>query len=144
MSVKKPSAMDVQKQIDQLLYLLELYDAQAKVLNDQLRLIELQLTEFKSAKELLDSLPTMDLNKEVLFPIGGGVYIKGRVSDSETVLLDVGADVLSESSVKNAADIAAKSINELTDAKNKIETSLTETVKKSNEIRSIIERLAPR
>ena len=141
---KKPSAADVQKQIDQLLYLLELYEAQAKTLNDQLRLIELQLTEFKSAKELLDSLPTMSLDKEVLFPIGGGVYIKGKVADSETVLLDVGADVLSESSVKDAADIATKSINELTDAKSKLESSLTETIKKSNEIRAILEQLAPR
>jgi len=141
---KKPSAADIQKQIDQLLYLLELYEAQAKTLNDQLRLIELQLTEFKSAKELLDSLPNISLDKEVLFPIGGGVYIKGKVADSETVLLDVGADVLSESTVKDAAEIAAKSINDLTDAKSKIEASLTETIKKSNEIRAILERLAPR
>jgi len=141
---KKPSAADIQKQIDQLLYLLELYEAQAKTLNDQLRLIELQLTEFKSAKELLDSLPNISLDKEVLFPIGGGVYIKGKVADSETVLLDVGADVLSESKVKDAAEIAAKSINDLTDAKSKIEASLTETIKKSNEIRAILERLAPR
>jgi len=141
---KKPSAADIQKQIDQLLYLLELYEAQAKTLNDQLRLIELQLTEFKSAKELLDSLPNISLDKEVLFPIGGGVYIKGKVADSETVLLDVGADVLSESKVKDAAEIAAKSINDLTDAKSKIESSLTETIKKSNEIRAILERLAPR
>ena len=141
---KKPSAAEIQKQIDQLLYLLELYDAQAKTLNDQLRLIELQLTEFKSAKELLDSLPNISLDKEVLFPIGGGVYIKGKVANSETVLLDIGADVLSESSVKDAADIASKSINDLTEAKSKIEASLTETLKKSNEIRAILERLAPR
>ncbi len=141
---KKPSAADIQKQIDQLLYLLELYEAQAKTLNDQLRLIELQLAEFKSAKELLDSLPNISLDKEVLFPIGGGVYIKGKVADSEAVLLDIGADVLSESTVKDAAEIAVKFINDLTDAKSKIEASLTETIKKSNEIRAILERLAPR
>ena len=141
---KKPSEADIQKQIDQLLYLLELYDAQAKTLNDQLKLVELQLTEFKSAKELLDSLESLNLDKEVLFPIGGGVYIKGKVANVETVLLDVGADVLSESSVKDAAEIAAKSISDLTEAKSKLEASLTETIKKTNEIRALLERLNPR
>lgn len=141
---KKPSEAEIKKQVDQLLYLLELYETQAKTLDDQLKLIELQLTEFKSAKELLDSLASLNLDKEVLFPIGGGVYIKGKVANIETVLLDVGADVLSESSVKDAADIAAKSITDLTETKSKIEASLTETVKKTNEIRTILERLTPR
>ena len=89
---------------------MQIYEAQARSLNEQLNLINLKLEELKSAKAFLDSLKTIDVNTELLFPIGGGVFVKGRISNKEYVLMDIGANVIVKRAVSESTDAVNNNI----------------------------------
>ena len=101
---KQPQSRSVRAKIGEILYLMQIYEAQARSLNEQLNLINLKLEELKSAKAFLDSLKTIDANTELLFPIGGGVFVKGRISNKEYVLMDIGANVIVKRAVSESTD----------------------------------------
>jgi len=119
---------------------MQIYEAQARSLNEQLNLINLKLEELKSAKAFLDSLKTIDVNTELLFPIGGGVFVKGRISNKEYVLMDIGANVIVKRAVSESTDAVNNNIINLEDAKTKIEGQLAQVIQKYNELQKLLER----
>jgi len=137
---KQPQSRSVRAKIGEILYLMQIYEAQARSLNEQLNLINLKLEELKSAKAFLDSLKTIDVNTELLFPIGGGVFVKGRISNKEYVLMDIGANVIVKRAVSESTDAVNNNIINLEDAKTKIEGQLAQVIQKYNELQKLLER----
>lgn len=137
---KQPQPKSIRAKISEILYLMQIYEAQARSLNEQLNLINLRLEELKLAKAFLDSLKTIDVNTELLFPIGGGVFVRGRISDKEYVLMDIGANVIVKRAVPESTDAVNNNIINLEDARTKLEGQLAQVIQKYNELQKLLEK----
>ncbi|MDP3728834.1 MAG: prefoldin subunit alpha [bacterium] len=82
-------------------------------LQQQLQLLQQQKNELEN---LIDSLTELGSKKEgdaVLIPFGAGVFIKAKVETTETVILNVGANVVVEKSIVDTLALVAKQSKEL-------------------------------
>ncbi len=140
---KKPQGATEAK-VNELLYLIQVYEAQLKSLENQLNLVNLRLQELKAAKEFLTSLSTLDLDTELLFPIGGGVFIRGKVIDKEHVLMDIGANVVVKRLLSESNETVNNDIVDLENTKKQIEQQTVQVLRKYEELRQILERYLSR
>ncbi|MCD6503120.1 MAG: prefoldin subunit alpha [Thermoplasmata archaeon] len=53
-------------------------------------------SEYSLAKATLQGFKDIEANEEALIPIGGGVYIKARITDVSRVLVNIGAETFVE------------------------------------------------
>ena len=136
---KKPRVSPEAK-VNELLYLLQVYEAQLKTLENQLSLINLRLQELKAAKEFLTSLSSLDLNTELLFPIGGGVFIRGKVIDKENVLMEIGANVVVKRGLNESSETVNNDIMDLENTKKQIEQQTMQLLNKYEELRRLLEQ----
>lgn len=130
-----------ESKINEMLYQLQIYEAQAKSINEQLNLVNLKLSELQSAKDALDNLSKMQEDQEVLLPIGGGVYFKSKIIDTKRVFVDLGANVIAVKDATNALDIVNKNIATLSTAKSNLEKQLSDIISKSQKLQEILQKL---
>jgi prefoldin alpha subunit len=98
-------------------------DAQRYIENEILRAhleeLEKQLNEVENKKSelqyLKDSLSKLKGNKdkEILFPFGTGVLVRGKITDDEKVIINIGSNVMVEKTIKEAQVIVDTQIKEL-------------------------------
>tara|TARA_Y100000310_G_scaffold342346_1_gene445241 strand:+ start:1076 stop:1435 length:360 start_codon:yes stop_codon:yes gene_type:complete len=79
-------------------------------LQKQIQVLEHQLSELKEVKE---SVSAIDANEEVLFPLGAGVYIKGKLVSSDKVVMNVGRGVVVEKKAADALKLVSEQIKGL-------------------------------
>lgn len=79
-------------------------------LQKQIQVLEHQLSELK---EVGDSIGAIDANEEILFPLGAGVYIKGKLVSSDKVVMNVGRGVVVEKKAEDALALVSEQIKSL-------------------------------
>jgi len=126
--------------VSELIYKLRLYESQAKVISDQLNLIELKINELTNAREFIENLKNMEEGHEVLLPIGGGIYIKARLADNSKVMMDLGANVIVLDSVDKIRGMVEEDIKKLNDSKNNLENQLNKIIEESRKIQEILQK----
>jgi len=126
--------------MSELIYRLRLYESQAKVISDQLNLIEFKINELINAREFIDNLKNMEEGHEVLLPIGGGIYIRARLADNSKVMMDLGANVIVLDSVDKIRGMVEEDIKKLNDSKNNLEDQLNKIIEESRKIQEILQK----
>jgi prefoldin alpha subunit len=61
----------------------------------------------------LDSIKNLKKNNEVLVPLGGGSFVKARITDVKKVVIGLGADVAVKRTIPDAQTDIEKRISEL-------------------------------
>ncbi|HLC58878.1 MAG TPA: prefoldin subunit alpha [Candidatus Nanoarchaeia archaeon] len=77
---------------------------QLQQLEQNSEIIEKHVSDLNSLKENLGNVSKVKTNTESLLPIGNGIFLRGELKDSSSVVMNVGAGVLLEKSVKEAID----------------------------------------
>ena len=112
---------EVQKQ----LYQIEVYKQQINRLQEELSKIELLKLEILKS---IESMKGLKESKEILVPLGGGVFARAVVQDCEKVIVNVGADIFVEKPVEETIEDFKKSSEELNNAENRIREQITKTL----------------
>lgn len=81
-----------QQYLSQFQYLKE----QRQVFENQIDLINTSLSNFINTKSTIENLKTINLDDEILVPLGGMINIKAQIKDIEKVLVYVSGDVVIE------------------------------------------------
>jgi prefoldin alpha subunit len=92
------------------------------------KIVELQIT--------LNTIDEMKTGDDVLFSLGSSAYAKGKLSDKNKIIVEVGAGVVLEKGLDEAKQILSSRANEIQRVLMKIQRELTE-------ISSELERLEP-
>jgi len=91
-------------------------------IRSRLNLLEAALSELSLASSTLNGIKTLDNESEILIPIGGGSFVKAKLSDSNNVVHSIGSGVSTEKTIELAqADFG----NRMSDFQ-KIRTSLNQ------------------
>ncbi len=99
---------------EELLCRISLLEQEAKKLEENIKAVNEQIAEFETLKLSLASL-----DKEILAGLGKGIFVKSKVED-ESLLVNVGCNILLKKSKAQASAIIDKQIKEMEELKLKI------------------------
>lgn len=119
----------------------ELYTSQMEALKVSLELVDASLAELRSVSSALKEISQRKEKSEVFLPIGAGSFVKGKIVDSENVILSIGAGVAVKKSLKDAMAYIEKKTSELEGVKKERSRNLEEAVKKLNELSPAVEKI---
>jgi len=125
---------DIARMVEEL----EMLEATAQALRQDLALITTTINELRSARNFVKMLIEGQRPEESYVIIGGGVYVKVQVQDTEKVLVNVGSNYLLEMSTKDALDFIDKRIKEYEDARSRVEARLADTLRRIETLRQFL------
>ena len=102
----------------------QLLQQHIKEVQKQLQIFTQQNIELLNAKESLNSLQNVELNKEIYSQISSGILIKTFLKDNKSVLINIGANVVVSKTISEAEDLISKQSDELSMTIEKIEEQL--------------------
>lgn len=126
--------MTDEKELQEKMLVYRTLEARLEVLVKQKELLTNKLTEILST---VSSIKEISKNNEnVLFKLGSEAYIHGNIADKNKILVEIGAGVVLEKSVKEGEEILNK-------RKENIENTLNEIQNNIQQISDAMNRLAP-
>ncbi|MDP3918422.1 MAG: prefoldin subunit alpha [Nanoarchaeota archaeon] len=93
-----------------------------KFIEQQMMQLEYQFNELNLVKDSIIEVMGTDEGKEILLPLGAGVFMKAIVKDSNSLLMNVGSEVVVEKSFAESLELVESQIKQLEDIKNHMET----------------------
>jgi prefoldin alpha subunit len=113
------------EKIRELIYKLQLFQAESESLQQQASLIELSLNEIENTIQTLNSMDGVKAGQEVIVPIGAGTHIYANIARLDKVIVNIGAGVSVEKSIEDAKKILEKRKEELRRGYEQIISNLT-------------------
>ncbi|MEW6329813.1 MAG: prefoldin subunit alpha [Candidatus Micrarchaeota archaeon] len=111
--------------LSRVVYEAQVCQQQAQALQQQLSAIRASATEIEATLETLRAMGGMK-DGNVLVPVGAGVQARGKISDTEKVLYELGAGVIVEKSVAEAISALTERRISLQNARSEMERGLSE------------------
>jgi prefoldin alpha subunit len=128
-----------QRELLTLEHYLKQYGQQAEIFASQLELMENGRMEALAAIEALQGISDADDNT-VLLQVGGGASFRVRVLEPDTVLLNIGAEVIVERTNKDAVEFLKDRITEMEASEKKVVETLDRLRSQMNEINKRLEQ----
>lgn len=119
----------------------EMLKEEAKKLEQELQALEARREELEIVSLSIGELKGQK-NKEILIPVGSGVFVKGTVTDDKKILLNVGSNVVLPKSLDEAKEIINSQIIEMENAKIQISTELQKFITYIQKISPEIQKLS--
>ncbi|MDD3492487.1 MAG: prefoldin subunit alpha [Candidatus Thermoplasmatota archaeon] len=116
------------------LLLMQAYQERMDAIFQQVQLIEDLMGEYRSAQNALEEIAKTGKGEDILVPIGGSVFLRASILDTERVLAGVGGGAVTEKSVSSAMDFLDKRIREMQAQEEKL-------IQMSQDIRGRVEQL---
>jgi prefoldin alpha subunit len=85
----------------------------AETLQQRISMLNAAMTDLTYASITLDGVEKEKENSELLVPIGGGSYVKAKLTNSDKVIVGMGAGVSIEKPVSEAKAILKERLDEL-------------------------------
>jgi prefoldin alpha subunit len=82
-------------------------------LNDLLRQRNLIISKIAEISSTLESINEIEKSEETLFSIGSEAYAKGKITDKEKIIVEIGANIALEKSIEEAEETLKKRREEL-------------------------------
>jgi prefoldin alpha subunit len=112
----------------------ELLRAEAAEIEKRLMELESQRVELEFVKQSLEDVRGSK-EEELLVPIGSGTFLRGRLTDDEKVLVNVGANVVIEKTIEEARETLQNQIEQVERAEKNLRMDLERFLKRMREIR---------
>jgi prefoldin alpha subunit len=128
-----------QRELLTLEHYLKEYGQQAEIFAGQLELMENGRMEALAAVEALQGIADA-AEGTVLLQIGGGASVRVKVPDPDTILLNIGADVIVERTNKDAVEFLKDRITEMEASEKKVAEALNRLRSQMNEIAKRLEQ----
>jgi prefoldin alpha subunit len=122
--------------------LYQLLQQNLESLREQLELVERQFIEIKTTEQVLNDLKNRKGSDDVLVPLGSGYYGNGKVMDLETVLVNLGANVMISKKLKAANVFLREREKELERVSKEIQEQMAKVVDQINKTAMDIQKLA--
>jgi prefoldin alpha subunit len=113
----------------------------ADTLQQRIGMVNAALTDLTYANLTLDGLEKEKENAELLVPIGGNSYVKAKISDTNKVIVGVGAGVSVEKTLQEAKTMLKERLDELEKTMNSAQQQFGQVAERINSGRARLETL---
>ncbi|MFQ6135562.1 MAG: prefoldin subunit alpha [Candidatus Hydrothermarchaeales archaeon] len=112
----------------------ELFKAQIEALKQNLELIDISINELQKVSEGLGVIGSTKDGSEILVPMGADSFINAKVTDTQNVIIGLGAGVATKKSIAEAKSDIEKRIKGLEEIRNDTKEKLQTALKKFDEL----------
>jgi len=92
---------------------LSVLDARMKQLDEQLRVMEQQMYDNQMTESALEDISGKK-NSEIMLPLGGGIFIPGKVESTDKVVIHLGNKVFAKKKLEDAKKFLQKQKDRMT------------------------------
>jgi prefoldin alpha subunit len=107
---------------------LRIYEGNARALQARLDVVNAAISEFSLASSTLEGVRTQNPDGDVLIPVGGGSFVRGRLADVAKIVVGVGAGVAIEKPIQDSITEIKSRVTELEKARSALQEQLTQTL----------------
>ncbi len=117
-----------------------------QVLNQEVQKLQEQLQNINNSVQELQILKTSleELNdvkdKEILIPLGQGIFTKGNIKNTDELITNVGSNILIEKNLNDTKNMVKKNILNLSNILEKTEEEINKNVEKLQELQTEISK----
>jgi len=115
---------DFQKSLVQL----RAYEGSARALQARLGMVNAALNEFSLASTTLEGVKTQKTDEDALIPVGGGSYVRVKLSDISKIVMGVGAGVAVEKPIEDSVSEIKERIADLDKARTSLQEQLSQAL----------------
>jgi len=115
---------DFQKSLMQL----RVYEGSARALQARLEIVNAALNEFSLASTTLEGVKTQKTDEDALIPVGGGSYVRVRLSDISKIVMGIGAGVAVEKPIEDSVSEIKERIADLDKARTSLQEQLSQAL----------------
>jgi prefoldin alpha subunit len=107
----------------------------------QISYVQTAILDYNKAKFTIEQLSKTENNSEILLPIGGSSFIGAKISNTSSVLFDIGAGIITEKRNDDAITKINKRIENLEKTQDKIYSMIQNLQNESAEISQKAQKL---
>jgi len=108
----------------------QVFEYQAKQLQQILETIDAQLVEINNIVNSLKELNKVKDGDEVLFPVANGMFVKGLMTSDKTLRINVGNNVVVEKSIPDAILMMEQQIIDIKEYKSQVALQMDSLISK--------------
>lgn len=120
---------------------MRLLEQTAETLQSRMNMVNAAATDLAYAQMALDGLEKENEKSEILVPIGGTSYVRGRLDNPDKVIVGMGAGVSVEKTRAEAKEIIKKRIEDLEKTRTSIQQQFTQVADRIGQDRERAESL---
>ena len=133
-----------QQRLEQLVFELNQYQANADVLRSNVEAVEAQINQITITGVTLDGLSKSKEGQEILIPIGSNSFVFAKLQDVQKVIVGVGSDVAIESSIEKAQERLGDRMRELREVSTTLQNQLGSSLQRVEELRAQVQEIYAR
>lgn len=120
---------------------LKILEGAANIIQSRLNIVNAALADIATANLSIEGIENNKSGSEILVPVGGGSFIRAKLSDVEKIIMGVGAGVHIEKTIVESLEDLKNRQTDLEKARASLEQQLTQTVNNINIRRSQISEI---
>mgnify|MGYP000123672583 FL=1 len=133
--------MSNEEEMRRLLVELRILESTAEALQSRINLVDAAFAELNMAKRTLEGMGKENPEAPVFVPIGGGSYIKAKLTDVNKVVYGIGAGIAIEKSLEEAKHGVDERLSELERSRRSLEQQLSQVIRRIQENRDRLQEL---
>ena len=111
---------------------LKILEGTANIIQSRLNVVNAALTDIATANLSIKGIENNKSGSEILVPVGGGSFIRARLSDVEKIIMGVGSGVHIEKTIVESLEDLKNRQADLEKARTSLEQQLTQTLNNIN------------
>ncbi len=116
-------------------------EQQMRQLDNNLQTLDGQLMEIKSMQQSIKEMESIKKNSEIMVPVAAGMFVKGTITDSNIILVNVGNNVLVDKTIPQAVELLEKQIGEMSGIRAQIIAQLNKMSAKMQTLDNELQKL---
>jgi len=133
--------MSSEEEIRRLIVELRILEGTAEALQSRISMVDAVYAELNIAKRTLEGMEKENPEAPVFVPIGGGSYVKAKLTDVDKVVYGVGAGIAIEKSLEEAKKGVDERLSELERTKKSLEQQFSQVIRRIQEDRDRLQEL---
>ena len=133
--------MNKDEELQRYMIQIEQCKEQLNNLEMQMNYIQSAVAEYARAKVTVENLEKLEKETDMIIPIGGGVFLNAKPTNSSKVLVDIGAGYVGEKGYEDAVKKIDERIQMLEKTQEKIQTMIEQVQTEASEISEKAQKL---
>ena len=134
--------MSSEEEFRRLAVELRILEGTAESLQSRIHFLNAAFAELSYAKKTLEGLENEKADAPLFVPIGGGSYVKAKLSDIDNVVYGVGAGVAIEKTLNEAKEGVDKRMSDLENARRSMEQQLGQVLRRIQEDQDMLQQVS--
>lgn len=140
--IKVQGEEDMRGEIQQKLIIYQLMQKRMEELQQHAMLLERRFMEIEITKQAISDMEKLGENSELFFPLGSGVYARGKVAATKDMMIEAGAGLMLKRSPEAAGKLLDAKVSDIEKSGKELQEEINRTAARMNGIAGELNRLA--